>query len=49
MLNNDKIANISFLIETQDFITFASLDKHDVLNAHANFMTIKYWIEIVKY
>ena len=49
VLNGGGTANISFLTGTQDPITSASPGKHDVPNAHADFMTAKYWIEVVEY
>jgi hypothetical protein len=45
-LNGGGTANISFLAGTQDPLTNATPDNP---NAHAAFMTTKYWIELVAY
>ena len=48
-LNGGGTANISFLAGTQNPITTASPGANDTPNAHAAFMTARFWIETVAY
>lgn len=48
-LNGGGTANISFLAGTQSPITTASPGNNDNPNAHAEFMTSRFWIETVAY
>ncbi|MCJ1324754.1 hypothetical protein MMC10_001416 [Thelotrema lepadinum] len=48
-LNGGGTTNISFLAGKQNPVTTAAPDEKGTPNAHAAFMTSKFWIEIVQY